>query len=192
MKPRRLHLLLAVVALLLGLRWWAPPMQEPAIEVAAAVARPTASARTAIPQVNMDGALDLSGGTREIDANESRDPFAVRQPNPPAAPAPLMSPMTVTVAPPLVGPPAPLPPPTTPPPAPPPFQVVGSWRDDAGISVFVAGPSGLQQVRAGDVIADYRFARVTSSQIQLKHLPSNRDVSLPVPVGVESFSLTMP
>ena len=194
MKPQRLHVLLVAMAGLLGLRLWSPPSREAPTELAAAVVRPPASAPASDPVVDEPRPDDLSAGTRDIDPNEPQNAFAVRQP--PRQPAPLPpqgpAPTKVAAATPFVGPPAPRPPPPAPPPPPPPFHVIGSWRDEGGVSLFVTGPRGLQQVRVGDVIADYRFAKVTPSQILLKHLPSNLDIPLPVPAGAGSSLLITP
>jgi len=199
-KPRRLYVLLAVMGGLLGLRLWSLAASNDApVEVAAAVVRPAASAPAASPAVDERRPDDLSAGTRDIDPEEPRNAFAVRQPPQPPAPPPPPPPspqqVKLAAAKPFIGPPAPVPRPPAPPPPPPPpppFQVIGSWRDDAGVSLFVAGPRGVQQARVGDVIADYRFAKVSPSQVLLKHLPSNRDVPLPVPAGAGTSLLTSP
>jgi len=208
MKGRRLHVLLAVLAGLLGLRWWAPPSQgastEAPVETVAAVVRPAANASqvgvasAAVSVADVERIEDWSAGTRDADGDEPRNAFAPRlRPAPPmpASPPPQAKVAKVVVPPPFVGPlpPAPKPPPPPPePPPPPPFQVIGSWRDDSGVSLFVLGPRGVQQAHVGDVIADYRFAKLTPSQVMLKHLPTNRDVPLPMPAGAGASLLTEP
>lgn len=190
MKQRRLAVLLLVLLVLLALRWWAPPPGDAVPEVAAATVRPVsrvmppsqmlASADSpAIPE-------DLSAGTRALDPANTRNAFAVRMPPPPpAAPAP----PAPTPVKPFVGPP--LPPPPAPP-APPVYQVIGSWRDEQGASVFLAGPRGVLQGRVGDVLgAEYRVAQITPHQVLLQHLATHRDVPLAVPPGSGS-SFMMP
>jgi hypothetical protein len=192
MKQRRLAVLLALLLALLVLRWWVPPASSAAPEVAAAIVRPAsramppsqvlASADTrAVPE-------DLAAGTRELDPLEPRNAFAVRMPPaPPTPPAPPAPPPTK----PFVGPPAPPPSAPPPPPPPPPYQVIGSWRDEQGASVFLAGPRGVLQGRVGDVLgAEYRVAQITPHQVLLKHLATNRDVPLAVPSGSGSSLLT--
>jgi hypothetical protein len=196
MRQRRLVFLLAAMLVLLVLRWWRPPPSdgdstEVAAAVAPAMARPPALAASAIvapgPYIDLAQA-DLSAGTRDLEPLEPRNAFAVRLPPAPAVapPPPAPPPVKIAAAKPFVGPPAPLPalpPPPPPPPPLPPFQVIGSWRDEQGVSLFVAGPRGVQRVAVGEVLADYRFAQITGSQVMLKHLPSNRDVPLSVPPG---------
>ena len=192
MKQRRLAVLLAMLVGLLALRWFAPPGNRAATDVSEAIARPAVSpaprpasdatagiSRAGVAPSN-EGALyaDLAAGTRESEGIEPRNAFAVRLP--PAPPTPPVAPAPPPPRP-FVGPP--LPPPVVPPP-PPPLQVIGSWRDDQGTSVFVAGPRGVLQARVGDVLlAEYRITQITPHQVLLKHLPSNRDIPLAVPAG---------
>lgn len=62
------------------------------------------------------------------------------------------------------------------------MQVIGSWRDAQGASVFLAGPSGVLQARVGDVLlTEFRVAEITPQQVHLKHLLTNQVVSLTVP-----------
>jgi hypothetical protein len=86
----------------------------------------------------------------------------------------------VAVAPVVLAPP----PPVDPTPAPPPLQVIGAWKDARGTSVFIAGPSGVVQVRAGDtVLNEYSITQITPQQVQLRHLPTSRELALAVPQG---------
>lgn len=195
MKQHRLAALLVVMAALLALRWWGPPASGGGVEVAQAVvgrpAAPTASSAgsaaaasiswtaAAVPDQGVARA-DLAAGTRDLDAGDGqRNAFAVRTP-PPAPPPP--PPVRVAAVPaPVMTVPEPAPPP---PPPPPPLQVIGSWRDAQGASVFVAGPAGVLQGRVGDVLlSEYRIARITPQQMLLQHLPSGREVSLNVPAN---------
>jgi hypothetical protein len=182
MKQRRLATLLVMVLVLLVLRWWVPLEDRAAPEMAAAIVRPLSRAMPPDPVLASAGTRaipeDLSAGTRALDTVDPRNAFAVRAP--PSSPA---SPMPTAPPPakPFVGPP--LPPPPAPPP-PPPYQVIGSWRDEQGDSVFLAGPQGVQQRRVGDVLGtEYRVALITPQQVLLKQLATHRDVSLAVPPG---------
>jgi hypothetical protein len=79
---------------------------------------------------------------------------------------------------------SPPPPPVDPTPPPPPLQVIGTWNDERGASVFIAGPTGVLQARAGDtLLAEYNVTRISAQQVVLKHLPTNRDLSLDVPAA---------
>ncbi|MFZ5551247.1 MAG: hypothetical protein ACOZJX_21305 [Pseudomonadota bacterium] len=181
MKQRRLAVLLAVALALLALRWWVPPEGLDAPEVAAAIERPVLS-REPMPSHERVGAGapaipgDLSAGTRTPDAEEPRNAFVVRTPPvPAAAPALAVAPTLQPVVEPA------------PPPPPPPYQVIGSWRDEQGASVFLAGPRGVLQGRVGDVLGgEYRVAQITPHQVLLQHLATQRDIPLAVPPGAGS------
>ena len=196
MKQRRLAALLAVMLVLLALRWWVPPSDGASTEVAAAVVRPAAGspadAAAVAPTAPLSDPVvaDLAAGPRELDPIEPRNAFAARLPPAPPPPPPAPPPVKVAALKPFVGPPAP--PPVLPPvpPPPPPFQIIGGWRDESGVSLFVVGPRGVQQVRVGDVLADYRIAQIAPAQVMLKHLPSNRDVPLAVPPGAAATLLS--
>lgn len=194
MKQPRLFWLLVVMAGLLALRWWNPPAVDGHSDVAQAIVRPAAtpavasasSARMSRP-VNVAAGQEtslenLAAGTRDIDASDGpRNAFAVRT-LPPAPAAASPPPIRVAAAPPpVVASPAPAPPP---PPQPPPMQVIGSWRDVQGVSVFLSGPRGVLQGRAGDVVlSEYRVEQITPQQVLLKHLPTGRDIPLAVPAN---------
>lgn len=78
----------------------------------------------------------------------------------------------------------PPPPPADPTPPPPPLQVIGTWKDERGASVFIAGPRGVMQARAGDtLLTEYNVTQISAQQVLLKHLPTNRDFSLAVPAA---------
>lgn len=194
MKQRRLTFLLAAMLVLIVLRWWSPPLTVDSAQVEGtvpAVVRSSASSAfsaAASGRTNSMMLADLSGGTRDIESLELRNAFAVRRP-PQAPQPPSPMPVAANVAPPMpfVGPP--MPPPASPPP-PPPFQVIGSWRDEQGASLFIAGPRGVQQIKVGDILADYRVSTITVNQVMLKHLSSNRDVPLSVPPGAAATLLS--
>ena len=201
MNQRRLTVLLLVLVALLALHWWDPMGRPVKADIAQAVVRPNVLAS---PSPEQGGATrfvsaehressrsaDASAGTREPDTTELRNPFAVRQPPAPVAAARVPVHPSPPPAPPVVGPLLLPPEPPTPPPPPPPLQVIGSWRDDQGSSVFVAGPDGVLVGRVGDVlIGEYLISRITPQQVLLQHVPSNRDVPLAVPAGA-SLPLT--
>lgn len=178
MKQPRLAALLAVMVALLVLRWWTPPTGHG--EVVQAVERPAgpaAAATMTAATAPVPAHIDLASGTREPEAAEVRNAFAPRviapPPPPPAPPAPKVAVVPVVVAP---------PPPVEPTPPPPPFQVIGTWKDERGASVFIAGPTGVVQARAGDtVLVEYSVTQITPQQVQLRHLPTSRDLALAVP-----------
>lgn len=180
MKQPRLPVLLTVMLALIALRWWSPP--EARTEVVAAIERsgqdessaPTIRAAS-VPTLSTS-TLDLAAGTRNPEGGEIRNAFAPRvvaAPPPPPAPPPTPQ---VTVTPVVVAPPV------DPTPPPPPLQVIGAWKDERGASVFIAGPQGVVQARAGDtVLTEYSVTQITPQQVQLRHLPTSRDLALAVP-----------
>ena len=195
MKQRRLLLLLVVMTSLLVLRWWYPSATGDNADVAQVIATPIATAMAASAVVaNMTSPADasreratsledLAAGTRDVDAaGGPRNAFAVRTPPPVTAPPP---PQAIVVA---ARPPqsdaAPTLPSLPPPPPSPPLQVIGTWRDARGASIFVGSPRSVLQGRVGDVLlSEYRIERITPQQVLLRHLPSGRDVPLAVPVN---------
>lgn len=192
MNQRRLALLLVVMTALLALRWWHPPAKDGSVDVAQAIVRPPLPPSSAGAKASRSAGVtpdqttrlaNLSAGTRDIDvADGPRNAFAVR--TPPPAPAPLPPPVRVAAAPPqIVAQPQPVPA-LPPPPPPPPLQVIGSWRDAQGASIFVGGPRGVLHGRVGDVLlGEYRIEQITPQQVLLKHLSSGRDVPLAVPAN---------
>lgn len=192
----RITWLIVAALALMGLRWWTWPASEPAA-AASDVVSPAlpAEARASNAQRRTTGAApmapsqDLAAGLREPETAAPRNAFAIRQP--PAPPAPPAVRQVVPPAPkPFVGPPVfvpdpPAPPP--PPPPPPPYQVIGSWHDERGPSVFLAGPRGVVQGRVGDALGgDYRISAITPQQVVLKHLTDPRDATIPVPATAHS------
>jgi hypothetical protein len=62
------------------------------------------------------------------------------------------------------------------------LQVVGTWQDAHGLSVFIADPSHIVQAHAGDVVfGQYKLTRVTPSQIAILDIASRREFPFPVP-----------
>lgn len=176
MKERtRLYWLLAVVASLLILRWIVPPTSADAESaIAPAIVRaPATNAPT--PAVPPASGLTQDGATPTAEVEAVGNPFAVRTPPPPPAPAPV--PVVAVQAQPVV---------QTPPPvpviAPPPLQVIGTWDDGSGLAAFVAGPNTTLLARPGVLLlGEYSVTAVTKQQVTLVHVPSKRDVRLPVP-----------
>lgn len=186
----RLPLLLTLLAAIVAMRWW-DPLADPATEVVHAVERRVApttpqAARaaepvSALPRERADE-TDPAGGTRAAELADAGDAFVVRTPPPlpPPPPAP-PPPRPQVVAPVTVAAPA------APAPAPPALQVIGTWRDERGLSVFVVGPGGVVQARIGDtLLAEYQVMQVSAQHLQLKHLSSQRDISLIVPASRSS------
>lgn len=177
----RLGWLLVALVAALALRWWDPIGQRddgrpaPDLALAQAVVRAPAPAATATA-----GFDDPFAGTRLPEAEEPRNAFASRLPPEPPPPPPAPPPVLRAVP----QPPPPPPPATDLAPSPPPVQVFGTWRDERGPSVFVSGPQGVQMVRAGDlVLSQYRVTQILPQQLLLQHLPSGRDLTLPIPVA---------
>lgn len=201
--PARLPVLLAVLAVLLVLRWWVPPTDGDALaQVSEAVVRPLQRAplllaqgapAASAPEASIPTPADLHAGTRQIDPEPPRDAFAVRTPPPVPPPPPAPKPVRPKAVAPVVAvqlkPPAPEVPPAPPPP---PLQVIGAWSDERGASVFLAGPRGVVHSRVGDLLlAEYRLTRITPQQVLLRHVGSNHDFPLTVPAAAGS-SLTPP
>ena len=174
MKERtRLHWLLAVVAALLILRWIVPPSGTDAEgAIAPAIVRAPAPNASA-PRVPLASGLAQDGATPPPEVEVVGNPFAVRTPPPPPVPAPVVA----VQAPPVV---------QAPPPAPvilpPPLKVIGTWDDGSGLAAFVAGPNATLLARPGVLLlGEYSVTAVTKQQVTLVHVPSKRDVRLPVP-----------
>lgn len=185
---RRLGVLLAVMVGLVALRWWSSQdAGAPVPAASAAVVRPGPSPGLAgqveAAPVRAPGPAidDLAAGTREPEDEEPGNAFAVPVVAVEAASAPPPEPPK---PPPFVGPLQPSPP------APPPFpalSVIGSWRDDGGGSVFIAAPQGVLQGRVGDILmSEYRITQITSTQVFLRQIPSNREIALAISAGAGS------
>jgi hypothetical protein len=156
--------------------WWAGPAEQPSDVVAAvAPAVPRSVARPEAPEP-----ADWASGTRDADAAKPGNAFPVRLPPVPAppprapqapAPQPLVAP--AVAAPPVLA--------AAPPP---PLQVIGSWLDDRGPSVFVASTYGVVHGRVGDVLmSEYRIVRISSQQVLMSHVRTQRETTLTVPPG---------
>jgi len=177
MKPTRLHGLLLIMGALMAARLWDLRRDDKVDAVAeasprASVARAEApAARASMPMLQRE-----RKSVRELDEFQPRNAFAVRAPPAPPPPPPAM-----IVPKPFVGPP--LPPPPVPPP-PPPFQVVGTWTDGQGLSVFLAGLMSTLQAREGDVLMEqYRVTRLTTQEVVIRQISSGQDTRLPLPIS---------
>jgi hypothetical protein len=183
MKQPRLAVLFAVLVGLLALRWLVPPGAGATVDVVPATARGAVLSSTRVAAntaLTAPLATDWAAGTRDADDGPPRNAFASRLPPAPVAAA-VPKLRAEPALRPFVGPP--LPPPVVLPP-PPPLQVIGSWQDERGASVFVAGPRGVLQVRVGDVLlSDYRLVSITPSQVLVLQLSINQQFPLAVPAG---------
>lgn len=187
MSGSRLRWLLAVMVGLILLRLWGLREDAQPVPLSEAVNRPTPGTADAKLQV----APERRGRPpiRELDVAEPRNAFAVRLPPAPPPPPKIALPVTPVVKP-FMGPLLPPPPPPAPPPPPPPFQVIGTWEDDKGPSVFLSGPRATVQARTGDVlISEYQVVRVNRQEIVLRRLGSHEDIRIAIPV---SSSATRP
>jgi hypothetical protein len=180
MTAARLPWLLALLAALAILRIVVPPSQGHAVNLAQAVPRqgriepPPAAQRAAEPVVRAAVARLEAASDRPGNA------FAVRAPKPPpvAPAAPVLKAPVAVIA------PAPAPPEVivTSAPPPPPFQVIGTWDDGGASGVFVTGPQGTLLARQGSVLmAEYNVVRITAREVWLQHLPTRRELQLPIP-----------
>lgn len=183
MKQRRLGLLLAVMVGLLALRLLdlrSPSSSSVSEAVDRVVVKPSTAALPSVPASAVKKIPDRAAVDRVDDDAQVRNAFAVRPP----LVAAVVTPKQTEQPKPFVGPPVPPPPPPPPPPEPPPFNVIGSWRDDGGASVFLAGPRGVLLAHVGDVLlAEYAVTRIGPTELVLKQLSSNREIALPVPVA---------
>lgn len=184
----RLHALLLMLAGLLLLRLLVPWQQNNAEVVvvqaleqqrreASAGLAPEAGASA--PPVDLRGAPILDA-RMSAEPEVLRDPFAVRRP--PEAPrqlAPAASPRPAAPAPPAV------PPLLVVAEAMPPFQLIGTWLDAQGDSVFAAQGPGVVQVRPGEpVFAAFRLLRIEGSHAVFTETGSGRELRMPLPSAV--------
>lgn len=185
MSRNRLPWLFAVLMVVLAMRWWDGREQDQPIALAEAIVRPPDRTASDVVPTNAATAPHAALSLRELDDGDPRNAFAVRMPPPPPPqpPPPPLPPPPPRVKP-FVGPPLP-PPPPPPVVAPtPPVQVIGTWNDASGASVFLGGQSTTLHVRVGDtLLSDYRVVQITSQQVLLRHGPTNQEVRLPVPVA---------
>jgi hypothetical protein len=180
MTAARLPWLLALLAAIAILRIVVPPSQGHAVDLALAV--PRQSRIEPPPAVQRAAEPVLRAAVARLDADSDRpgNAFAVRAPKPPpvAPAAPLLKAPVVMFAPPPA-PPAVM---VTSAPPPPPFQVIGTWDDGGATGVFIAGPQGTLLARQGSVLmAEYNVVRITAREVWLQHLPTSRELQLPIP-----------
>lgn len=184
MSRSRMPWLLAILAAVLVLRVWDWRQHDRRNDLSEAVVRPRTIAALDQKTSEVVPAAVGSDPSRDLDVTEPGNAFAVRlppaAPTPPAAPPP---PRPARVKP-FVGPPLPPPPPppiVAPMPA---VQVIGTWEDASGMSVFLAGQLSTMQLRVGDVLlSDYQVVQITRQQVLLHHRPTQQDVRLPVPMA---------
>ena len=184
MTSQRLPWLVAVMVVLLVLRWWFPPGGQsvesprlvPAIVRAQSPARSESDAATGIRDSGT--AREASAQAPDIPANA----FAVRAIKIP--PPSLAPPTPKTIA--FVGPPQPpQPPPPAPPPPPPPIQVIGNWDDGVAPGVFVYANQTTTLARVGTVLlTDYRVSAISAQQVTVMHNTTQQVWQIPVPRGI--------
>ncbi len=185
MTQRRWSLWLVLLAGVVGLRWWDPLGRSSAPDLAQPVVK---------TRLNIAGTPVAPAGRATVPVAAEATGWPLRQPSTPAQ-GDLFALRTPPAPPPEPPPPVPPPPPPPPTPAPPaapveppvplpPLQVIGSWAGGGAPSVFLAGPNGTLQGKAGDVLlGDYRIESIQAGSVSLKHLPTGRPLSLVVPVG---------
>lgn len=111
-----------------------------------------------------------------VEIDEPRNAFVARRP--PVLPTQPIAPVFPAPKP-FVGP---LPPPPPAPPPMPPLQVIGTWDDARGHSVFIAGPSGVRQVRQHDTLFEqYRIESITPAQVVVRDLSQKHEFQFAVP-----------
>lgn len=190
MKQRHLVALLVVLVPFVAWRWSDLMSRDGSGVVAPAVVRTSTppdarvADRTGRDKSDADRRSDLGPlqGVRDLDTSDVRNAFAVRlvpvaavAPAPPVVVAAPSKPSAAAAAEVTAA----IPPP---PPAPPPLQVIGSWRDDKGASLFFAGPRGVLQGRVGDVLlSEFRIIQITPQQVLLRQLNPVRDIPLAIP-----------
>lgn len=112
---------------------------------------------------------------QEDGAEEGRDPFAPRNWQPPAPPAPVAV-KTVVAAQPV----ATITLPEGPPPVP--FQFAGRMNDGEDQVVYLARGENALVARTGEVLENvYKVVSIDASQIEFLHLPTGQKQVLPLP-----------
>jgi len=168
----RLHWLLVVAIGLLLLRWLVPIGAGNDVGVAEAIVRSPGASASA-PSGPLESGAPQVGAAPSSEVEAAGNPFAVRTPPPP--PPPVQVPVVAAKAPAVVPPPVVVEPP-------PPLRVIGTWDDGSGLAAFVAGPNTTLLARPGVLLlGEYSVTAVTKQQVTLVHVPSKRDVRLPVP-----------
>lgn len=198
MKQGRLPWLLAIAAVLLLLRWFAPlqPASK-AVDIvlpSEAVVSPTVSSgkleQAAVPAVASAAHTAASnsepsrvGVGAQVEQGKSVDAsignaFAVRSPPVPDTPPPPTPPVARVQA---AAPPPVMAEATVPPP-PPPLQVIGTWDDGVSPGVFITTPQATVLARKDSVLmSDYRVLSITAGAVSLLQLSSQLPWSLAIP-----------
>jgi len=147
-------------------------------EVSAAIERP---ARPPVPAASPPAPMPLVVVEAAAPASAAGDvPNVFAQRLPPAPPAPPPPPAAPPAPPPFVGPPIPPPPP--PPPPPPALQVIGTWQDSQGLSVFVSNSRETAQVHQGDMLfGQYRVTQLAPDHITIHDASRKSDFFYSVP-----------
>ena len=184
----RLPWLLAVMAVLVLLRWWAPPQagsgpDDAQIVPAVARSRSAVPVDAGLPASSASGTEVATSRTGDIPVDLEGNAFpvrVVRQPEPPPPP-PEPPPSRRRVA--KVEAPPPEPPAPPPPPPPPPaVEVIGTWDDHMAPGVFVATAQGTVLARPGTVLlGDYRVTEITAQQMSIMQVSTRQVWQLPVP-----------
>jgi hypothetical protein len=201
MKQGRLPWLLAIAAVLLLLRWFAPlqPASK-AVDIvlpSEAVVSPSVSSgkleQAALPAVASAAHTPASnaepsrvGVGAQVEQGKAVDAsmgnaFAVRSPPVPDTPPPPTPPVAQVqaAAPPPVMAEATVPPP---PPPPPPLQVIGTWDDGVSPGVFISTPQATVLARKDTVLmSDYRVVSIGAGTVSLLQLSSQSPWSLAIP-----------
>lgn len=182
MKNSRLRWLAPVMVGLAAIRGWdlwqASASANAPAQVSAAIERPARLDALASSQPALVPLVVVATAAPASAADDFPNVFAPRLP--PVPPAPPSPPAPPPPLPPFVGPP--LPPPPPPPPPPPALQVIGTWQDSKGLSVFVSNSQETAQVRLGDMLfSQYRVTQLAADHIMIHDAARKSDFSYPVP-----------
>lgn len=182
MNVKRQTWLIALLALTLLIRWL-DPLQRPETPGVAGV-QPVERATAAAPE----SAASAPAAMQAQGPEHGQVPWPVRQPGPEAAGDAFLTRMAALPkpAPAPVAPPPPVvtyfEPPPPPPDPPPPLQVIGTWSESGQTSVFLSGPNGTVQARAGEtVLSDYKVQDIKPRQVSLLHVPTRKTWTLTIP-----------
>ncbi|RZI80476.1 MAG: hypothetical protein EOP38_22335 [Rubrivivax sp.] len=186
---KRLQALLALLLVLLVVRWWDPfpSSGDSSSTLSAAIERPAlahdgprneTAKRTPLVY---PPALEATG----VRQPEPGNAFEVRGATSPADSTPATSPahrvrrVVVASTTQLQAEAPPQPEPAQPPP---PFQVIGTWNDGQNPGVFIASSSGTLLAKPGQtLLADYQVERISQQELVLKQLSNQREWALPIP-----------
>lgn len=200
MKRNRLHWLLAVAAVLLLLRWFAP--LQPTSKAIEIVLPNEPNVKSDMQDAKVDrvsdpaveSAIDTARsitqyGIEGVEQKEAEDArtgkaFATRSPPVPEAPPPPNLPMAqVQAAQPL---PVAVETVASPPPSPPPLQVIGTWDDGVSPGVFVSTPHTTELARKDSVLlSDYRVVSITAGAVSLLQMSSQATWLLVIPQNAQ-------